>query len=55
MALSGFGQSPANRGKVSAWHKTKPEAANRPIEVWQALLALWANMIVSYDCLNQEL
>jgi len=30
MALSGFGQRPANRGKALASHKAKPEAVIRP-------------------------
>ena len=33
MALSGFGQSPANRGKANTWHKATLEAAIRLTEV----------------------
>ena len=40
MALSGFGRSPANRGKANATHKMKPEAVISQPE------ALWANTLL---------
>ena len=39
MALSGFGQSPANRGRANASHKAKPEALTAHIFQIQYFLA----------------